>query len=216
MNIVFCEGQNDRNFLHETITHRLAVNPIEVETYEKVRLLIRDIQSNRQKNILISEGGGFPKCIKIAVRFTRQFWWENTLLSVGVVADSDRGPVYNKFTKYLNEFLHTPCRKHNVCPQLTPSDSEQKLTIDFGHDRVIEMWILEIPENLEHQIAVIFKSKYPKLRSVNDNDEVIKLASSMLKISVEDVVRRAVRSLKNKNWFNKFCRRLGQNLSVSS
>jgi len=209
LHIIFCEGQNDRNFLHETITQKLAISPVEVKTYDNVRLLIKDIQSNMQNNILISEGGGFPKCIKIAVRFTRQFWWEKTLLSVGVVADSDRGPVYNKLTEYLSEFLQTPCRKHNVSPRLNRFDSDQKLTIDFGHEKTITMWTLEIPNNLEHCISLVLKSKYSELRSVNNDDEVIMAASSMLNISVENVVRRSVRLLKKKNWFKVFCRKLG-------
>ena len=56
-----------------------------------------------------------------------------------------------------------------------------------------------------------YRAKLPHPKNISEH-----MQRHMRARSVEDVVRRAVRLLENKNWFKTFCRKLGQNLSLSS
>lgn len=88
------------------------------------------------------------------------------------------------------------------------------MTVDFGHGRTVTLWTLEIPKSLEHQISLVLKSEHSGLRSASSN--VIEVASCMLGCGVEEVIRQSVRLLKDKRWFDNFCRKLQENLSIDS
>jgi len=210
---MLCEGQNDKVFLHETLTYKLNVDPTHIKTYQEARSLKRDIRSNRWKRISILETGGFPQLIKIAVRLTRQFWYLRTSLSMWVIADSDKGPVFNKLVEYMDEYLKTQCKRHNVNPQFIWCESKQKIIVSFRDERKIAIWVLEIPESLETKVSRALKSKYASLRSINTDDETIRAASNLLGINRKEVIRRSVRLLENERWFSDFCSKLERNIN---
>lgn len=135
-------------------------------------------------------------------------------ISIGVIGDLDSGPVFPRLIKYLNEYLRTQCKKHNVDPHLICSDSEKRVMMSLKGGRVIIIWTSEIPESLEKQISRVLKRKYRQVRSINNEDEVINTASKILRISKESVIRKSVSLLKNEKWFNDFCTALEGNFST--
>jgi len=193
----------------------LAVSSEDVETYCKLELLGKAIVSNRQKRISIAEGNGFPYCIRAAVHLTRQLAYMNDLVSIGVVADSKSDHVYDRLRAVLTTYLETPCKKHNVNPEIS-CYPKQRLTVSFRPGRNIIMWSLEIPESLEIQISRVLKKKHPKLRSIDSEDETMEVASRMFKTSKESIVRKSVGLLENESWFNDFCIRLRNNIDLSA
>lgn len=190
------------------MTYKLSFDSIQVNAHPNQLSLVTDIRRKKQANISIVEGNGFPGCVKVAVHLSRDLWYLNEPQSIGVIADSDCSPVYQRMVDYLMEYLNTPCKKHNVNPQLSRNDSKQRLTLSYGQDPTMIMWTLEIPKNLEVQIANSLKRRYPNLRQYHGADEIIKAACKMLQISEEDVVRRSIRLFENERWFKTWCRSL--------
>ena len=173
----------------------------------------RAIRRNEQALILISEGNGFPGNTRVAVNLSRNFWYIGRKQTIGVIGDSNSGPVYSELARYLREYLQTPCKKHNVNPQLTFFDGEEKLTLSFGRRREITIWTLEIPLSLEIQISRVLKSNHARLRRYSDGDETIEAAQSMLGVVKEDIIRTSVGLLRSEVWFRRFCEKLRTNIA---
>jgi hypothetical protein len=204
--IIVCEGWNDRIFLQETITYKLSVSHKDIKAYSNKAALDMDIRRNNQAYISILEGNGFPNCVKIAVHSSRELWYLNIPQSIGIIADSNHHPVYNKMIDYLTSYLNTPCKTHNIKPQITRFDQQHTIVVDYGYLSKITMWTLEVPDNLEKQIANSLKRKYPNtLNKYRKDDDIIMAASRILKISKNDIIKKSVKLLENKKWFETFC-----------
>jgi hypothetical protein len=201
-----CEGRNDRIFLCKTLTYKLSIAPKSIKSYSNIAALYIDIRGNNQADISILEGNGFPNCVKIAVHSSRELWYLNIPQSIGVIADSDHHPVYDKMINYLTRYLNTPCKLHNIKPQINRFDNQHTIVVDYGYLSKITMWTLEVPDNLEKQIANSLKRKYPnKLNKYTKDDDIIMAASRILKISKDDIIKKSVKLLENKKWFATFC-----------
>lgn len=205
--VLICEGYNDRIFLHETLTNRMTIDPIQVKTYSGLKSFTHDVRSGTQKNISVTAVDG-PISPKFPVRFVRQFWYIGTYqMSLGVISDLDRGEIYEKMVAYLNEYLNTKCKKHNINPELTYHDSEKKLRMCFESRRTITIWTFVVPENLEAQISMALKHKHPELKSIKDEDETIRAAITLLGTSRENIIRSSVSLLANEKWLTDLCRK---------
>jgi len=211
--IIICEGKNDRNFLHGTITKILGINQNRVKSYSNIKFLIKDIRSNRDKCISISEGKGFPQCVKLAVRMQRQLWYKDNTLSVGIVTDSDIGSTYDVLKEYLTQYLSTPCKTHTTRIKINQDESEHKIEIIFERRSNINMWTLQVPENLEKQVSRVLITKYQQLKAYNDEDEIIKAASNILDISINKIICWSLDFFNEEAWFVQFCRKLDRYLN---
>jgi hypothetical protein len=131
-----------------------------------------------------------PGLLNVACKFIRQYWWSNRLNSVSIIADSDRGPIYEKCIGYMTLYINTHCKMHNITFNTTQLNSE-KIQIDYGHGKTIKLWTVEVPINLDRQISLI------------TNDVEI----------TEDLIKSCVSSSFNgRRWYNTFCNRLSQKL----
>ncbi|MHA1263650.1 MAG: hypothetical protein ACTSRS_00290 [Candidatus Helarchaeota archaeon] len=213
--IIFCEGKNDKLFIYNTIIRKLNFVPSQIKHYENPSSFIRDVRNNNLKKISILEGGGAPNYIKLAVKLTRQLWNEFELNSIGVIGDSDRGSVYNNLVRFLQQYLATECKKHNVDPQVDINDSEYKLLISFKKGRQISMWSIQIPNTLEANLAVIIKQRYPEFRSVDDPHNLLHEASKKKSLSKEEFIKQCLKIIENEPWFRNFILDLKRNIEQS-
>ena len=212
--VIFGEGKNDIVFLHEVVTNRLNFNPSDVKIYHLFRSLEMDIRNQDQKPVSIVDGGGSftPKRV---VRYSRKYWYETCATqSIGVMGDLDRGSIYAKVVGYFQEYLRTKCKEHNIHPTIATSNSSKELAISVNGTTIITIWTLEIPCSLEVQISCALKRNYPKVKSVESEDEVIDLVAQRLKISKDDVIRRSVSMVAQDQWFQELEKRLRGKLSI--
>ncbi len=185
----------------------MSVKSNQVKIYSRLISFTRDVRSSTQANISIIAVDG-PVSPKFPVRFVRQFWYiEVSQMSLGVITDGDRGEMYDKLVEYLRLYLDTNCKKHNIDPALSYSDSERKLKMCFNGRRTVTIWTFGVPASLEIQVSKALKEKYKKLRSLAGEDETIRAACHLLSISREDLIRSSVGLLANKKWFIDFCKR---------
>lgn len=205
--VLLCEGYNDRIFLHEIITNKVGINSTQVKMYSRLKVFRQDVRSNSQKNISIIAVDG-PIRPKFPVRFVRQFWYIGTYrMSLGVITDLDRDEIYQKMVAYLDEYLNTQCKKHNIDPQLSYHNSERKLKMSFDSRRIITIWTFGVPCNLEEQISRALKGRHPRLKSTKGADETIRAAIDLVKTSRENIIRSSVGLLESKRWFSNLCRK---------
>ncbi|MHA1649740.1 MAG: hypothetical protein ACTSYB_06075 [Candidatus Helarchaeota archaeon] len=125
--IIFCEGKNDRFFIHEIIIKTLNFKPSQVKHYENQKSFILDARSDSLKRVSILEGGGYPNLIKLSVKLIRNFWYKSELKSVGIIGDSDRGDLYQKLVDYLTQYLNTPCKTHNISPHILENNTNYQI-----------------------------------------------------------------------------------------
>ena len=207
--VLICEGYNDTIFLHEILTNRVGINSSQVKTYSRLKSFTRDVRSSTQANISIIAVDG-PISPKFPVKFVRHFWYiEIYRMSLGVIKDLDRGgEIYEKMVEYLNAYLNTKCKKHNIDPALIYHDSERKLKMCFNGRRTVTIWTFGVPKSLEMQISDALKERYPQLKPINDEDETIRAAFDLLNTNRENLIRSSVGWLANKEWFKDLCHRL--------
>jgi len=204
--IIVCEGKKDITFVEEIINYKKSLlNSMKIKSYSVASLLVDDIRLGKQADISILNGNGFPGCIEVAIHLSRQLWYIDDLYSIGVIADSDKGQVYQKTGKYLEDYLNTPCKKHNICPNIYRFNSEEIIKISFGNDHNIFLWTLEVPESLEIKMSKALKRKYPFLRKIKTEDETLAEARNKLNKTIEELVKLSVKLFKNEPWFTKFC-----------
>jgi len=199
--LLFCEGENDKIFLHEAIIQNLTIDQLQVQTYSTPNQFNSDLQSNRLRMISILEGGGYPNYIKLAVKLSRQFWNITTLFLIGLIGDSDRGHVFNELKSYLTQFLNTPCKTHAITPQITIDDALQMIQLTLRRGRQITIWTMQIPENLEQNLSKKLKISHREFRSEANPHELINKISHKLNISKEELIRRCVTLVGNEQWF---------------
>ncbi len=203
--VLLCEGYNDAVFLHETITRRIAVTSEKVKIYPELRSFIRDVRGSIQFNISIVQLNG-PISPKFPIRFVRQFWYIGTYkMSLGLIKDLDRDEIYERMVAYLNEYLNTKCKKHNINPSITFYDSDKKLKMCFKGGRKVIIWTFGIPKSLEVQVSQALREKHQALNSIRDEDETIRAAIVLFKTNRESIIRSSVDLLSNKKWFARLC-----------
>lgn len=112
--IVTVEGERDAIFLRE-ITYPLF-QTASVQLYKKALLFYDDIRAGKQTDISILYGTGFPGCMELAVHLSRELWYIEDFHSIGVIADSDRGPVYQKTTCVFEELPKHTLQKAQYKP----------------------------------------------------------------------------------------------------
>jgi hypothetical protein len=208
--IVTVEGERDAIFLRE-ITYPLF-QTASVQLYKKALLFYDDIRAGKQTDISILYGTGFPGCMELAVHLSRELWYIEDFHSIGVIADSDRGPVYQKLRAYLRNYLNTPCKKHSINPQITEHDPENLIEISFNQEHSIILWALEIQDSLEIQLARVLKNKYPTLKKCKSEDEVIDTACKKLK-PLSDLIKEAIKVWKEESWFKNLCKALKERVN---
>jgi hypothetical protein len=210
-NIIIVEGENDRIFLHELVINRLKADPNEVAAYPEVREFERDVNNDSQKYLSIVEGGG-SEIVRGAIRIIRPFWYVPVQVSIGVVGDLDSGPVYAKLTSYLEKYLKTICKVHVFIPTLLRTDSKKRFILKLKKERVIPIWTFDIPNSLEIQIARSLKKKYSEIKKNCNEDETIKAACKLLKMTKEDILRSSVELLGNQKWLIDLKKHIKQNI----
>ena len=212
--LLICEGENDRIFLHETIIKNLTIDSSQIKQYSTPDQFDLDLQNNRLRIISILEGGGYPNYIKLAVKYSKQFWNMTKFSSIGVIGDSDRGNIFTELNAYLTQLLNTPCKKHAINPQITVYDALQKIEITLRKARQIVIWTMQIPESLERQLTIILKIKHPKFKSEDNPHVFITNVSNGLKLTKEELIRTCVNLLKPEQWFNALVLGLKKNIRI--
>jgi hypothetical protein len=202
-----CEGKRDRIFLDETLKAKINLAPNKIKTFEEARLLEKAVMYGEKAPVLICEGKGFPGNTKVAVKLSCKFMRYFTRTSMGVIGDSDRGPVYNETTAYLTSYLGTHCRIHAMKPEINKLDLDLKAIISLDSKIRVTMWTFEVPDSLEKRVSNVLKLNYRELADCSDEDDVISRAAQILEISEDDVIRRAVSLLDSEPWFDELCKR---------
>ncbi len=134
--------------------------------------------------------------------------------SIGVVADSDHGSVYEAIVKYLDEYLNTPCKKHNIDPEICKDEDRSCVRIRHRDLVDIDLWTFEIPPTLDTQISNSLKRKYDELSQYENEDEIVRVAGELLKKSEEEVIRVTVKLLEDEKWFGGLCDALLSHLEI--
>jgi len=213
--IIFCEGKRDMIFIKEVVNCILTLN-LPIKLYSKTSSLVNDIRLERQAEISLVNGKGFPGCIKVAIHFSRDLWYKEGLHNIGVIADSDKGPIYQRMVQYLIKYINTPCKSHVVHPEISKLNSRKTVNVSVGESHNILLWALEVPESLEIQMSRVLKRKYPSLRKYKTEDEILAAACDKLNITSEELVKLCVRLFENKPWFERWCNSLVKRIRINN
>lgn len=201
--IIACEGKKDRIFFQEMILSKAPNRNIQLKTYPNETSLISDISARRQATVSVVEGNGFDGCITIAVHLSRNLWFVDSPQSIGVVADSDHGSVYEATVKYLEKYLNTPCKKHNINPTIVEDNDKSCVHIRHSDIVDIDLWTFEIFPTLDLNMSNSLKVKHEELKQYENEDEVIKIAGRLFYNSEEEAIKTTVGLLENEEWFGK-------------
>jgi len=212
--LLICEGENDKFFLHETIIKNLSSDPSQIKQYAIPDQFNSDFQNDRLRMISILEGGGYPNFIRLAVRFSRQFWSNATLSLIGTIGDSDRGDIFKELSSYLTKLLNTPCKMHVIKPQIEINNISRRIQLTLRRGRQIILWTMQIPESLEKNLSKILKIAHPEFQSEANPHEVINKVSHKLNISKEELIRNCVNLVKDEQWFHELISGLKEKIQM--